>query len=407
MNVNPLRDARYAVRLLLKSPGFTTLAILTLALGIGANTAIFSVFDAVLLRPLPIPHPERVMVIHDQLPSVNLPRTDISATQYLEVSHRTDLFESAAALSVRSFNLVGQGAPQRVVGLRMTASAFPLFGMRPELGRFYTEQEDQTGGPHVVLLSDGLWRSQFAASPAVLGKTLDLNGDHYEVIGVMPPQMNVLYPQANLAVPAAFTPQELSPPRAWSLAWVMLTRLKTGVSVTQAQSGIASTAANLTKGTEGISEFHIEVRPLLEERVGDVRGVLWMLLGAVLLVLVIACVNIANLLLARSGERSREMAIRLAMGAPRVRIIGQLLTESMLLGVAGGALGLVVAWWGIAGLHAFAPKDLLGAGAIDLDWTVLGFTLGVSLLAGALFGLAPALQSARDRSPVSGRRGDV
>ncbi len=392
--MNLLRDARYAVRMLLRSPGFTALAILTLALGIGANTAIFSVFDAVLLRPLPIRDPGRVVVLHDQLPTLNLPRTDLSATQCVLYGERTDLFEIAAALGTQNLNLVGQGAPQRLVAMRVSASFFPLTGLAPELGRTFTAQEDQYGAAHVALLSDSLWRSTFGSSASVLGKDLNLNGASYEVIGVLPPAMQVLYPRANLVLPAAFTPSELSKDRAWSLQWGMLARLKAGVSVPEAQAGMATTAAQLSKNNE-VSQFGIEVRPLIEERAGDIRQPLWMLLGAVVLVLLIACVNIANLLLARAGSRSREIAIRAAMGASRLQVIRQLLTESILLAVMGGALGLVLAYWGIAGLQALAPRNLLRSGAIELNWTVLGFTLGISLLAGALFGLAPALQSSR------------
>jgi putative ABC transport system permease protein len=394
MKASLLRDIGYAIRILRRSPGFAVLAVLTLALGIGANTAIFSVFDAVLLRPLPVRDPQRLVVIHDQLPALNLPRTEISATQYLECSRRTDLFEDTSALTTQSFNLMGQGTPQRLIALRVSASFFPLLGLHAQLGRFFTPEEDHYGGAQVVLLSDSLWRSTFGSNPGVLGKSLQLNGASYNVIGVLPAAMQVLYPHTDIVVPAAFTPAELSQDRAWSLAWTTLARLKSGVNVAQAQAGIATTVAHLAEGAD-LSGFGMEVRPLLDERVGDVREPLWMLLGAVVLVLLIACVNIANLLLARAGTRAREIAIRAAMGASRIRIVLQLLTESVLLAAAGGLLGLLFAEWGIRGLEALAPRDLLRSGAIELNWAVLAFTLGISVLAGALFGLAPALQSTR------------
>jgi len=388
---NFFQDARYALRMLMRAPGFTLVTMLTLALGIGANTAIFSVVNAVLVRPLPVRDPDRVVFLHDSMPKLNLQSTQVSALQFRDYSAHTDLFESTAALTGRNYNFTGGDQPQRLLAERVTSGFLPLLGIQPILGREFTTADDTYGSPRVILLSKALWLRMFGGRNDALGKTIKLDGNDFEIIGVLPASINVLYPKADAWIPAAFAPAELSEDRRATLNYTMLARLRPGVSLAQARAVFAPK----TSATGVVDDFSVEVRPLVEEELGDVRQPLFILLGAVGLVLLIACANIANLLLARSGARSREMAVRAAMGAGRGRIVTQLLTESGLLAAGGGALGLLLAEWGVAALVRVVPASLPNAGAIRLDSTVLGFTLGVSILAGILFGLAPALHASK------------
>ncbi len=412
------KDVRFAARMLAKSPGFTAVAVLTLALGIGANTAIFSVVDAILLRRLPVEAPERLVVIHNQLPKVNLPRTEISALQFRDYAARTDVFESAAAITFPNYNLTGTDQPLRLRGMRTTADLFPLLGVRPLAGRVFTAAEDTYGGPRVVLLSQNVAERMYGSDQGSIGKRLQLDGESYEIIGVLPRTLEVIYPDVELWTPMAFTPRELNEERRWSLTFEMLGRLRRGVSVAAARAGMATMAARMSGSIDSsIGAFGIEVRPFVEEHVGDVRQPLYILFGAVSLVLLIACTNIANLLLARGMARSREMAIRAAMGAARGRIVTQLLTESLLLALFGGALGLLFAEWGCELLIRIAPTNLVRAADIGLEPIILLFTLGVSIVVGVLFGLAPALgathkdlagalkEGGRSSQEASGREG--
>jgi len=390
------QDVRFAARMLAKNPGFTAVAVLTLALGIGANTAIFSVVDAVLLRRLPVDSPDRLVAVHNQLPKVNLPRTEISALQFRDYADRTDVFESAAAITFPNYNLTGTDQPLRLRGMRTTAGLFSVLGVRPVAGRVFTAAEDTYGAQHVVLLSQNASERMYGSDQGSIGKRLQLDGESYEIIGVMPRTLEVIYPDVELWTPMAFTPRELNEERRWSLTFEMLGRLRSGVSLTAGRAAMATMAARMNGSMDSsIGTFGIEVRPFVEEHIGDVRQPLYILLGAVSLVLLIACANIANLMLARGTARSREMAIRAAMGAARGRIVTQLLTESLLLAVLGGALGLLIAEWGCQVLIRMAPADLLRATAIGLNPVVLLFTLAVSIMVGILFGLAPALEAAR------------
>ena len=393
------QDLRYGLRTFAKNPGFAAVIVLTLALGIGANTAMFSVVYGVLLHPLPIRDPSRVVVLHDQLPSVNLPRTAVSPPEFRDYSAHTNIFQSTALLVDKNLNLTGLRQPERVQAMRATASLFPLLGVRPILGRTFTPAEDSYGGPHAVLLSEALWKEMFGGARSAIGKRVQLDGESYEVIGVLPEKLGILYPHIQLWVPMAFSPQAFSEEHEGDLCCMMLARLRSGVTLEQARAVMAVDAAHMRESHPEqaaiLTDFHIEVRPLMNEVVGDVRQPLYLLLGAVLLVLLIACANIANLLLARGSSRSREMAIRAAIGAGRRRIIAQLLTESLLLSFTGGALGLLLASWGVTLLVRFAPASLPHASAIRLDPFVLGFTFIVSMLAGIFFGLAPAMQASK------------
>jgi predicted permease len=388
-----LQDLRFALRMTLKHPGFSLVAILTLSLGIGATTAIFSVVNAVLLRQLPINDPERVVVIHDQLPQLNLPRTEVSALQYLDYSNRPDVFESTAALTQRGLNLTGVNVPQRLQTGRATASLFPLLGINPLVGHLFTAEEDKFGNQHVTLLSYGTWQRLFNADPGVAGRTLQLDGEGYEIIGVIPAGVEELYPNIDIWIPMAFSPRELAEGRRWSLTLTMLARLKPGVGLQQAQAAMSNFTHNMAG--DHPDDFNIEVRLLIEERVSDVRKPLYILLCAVVGVLLISCSNIANLLLARASVRAREMAIRAALGAGRRRIVQQLLTESVVLGITGGALGVLFAAWGMSALTAMAPADLPRISEARLDARALCFTLAVSLASAVVFGLIPALLASK------------
>jgi putative ABC transport system permease protein len=387
------QDLRYGARVLLSKPGFAAIAVLTLALGIAATTAIFSVVDAVLLRPLPIRTPERVVVIHNQLPKLNLPRTQVSASQYVDYTRDGDAFESTAAVTGRSFNLTGIDDPERLSAGRVTATFFSMLGVTPVAGRFFTEEDDRFGNQHVIVLSSRLWKRLFNIDGGVLERTIQLDGESHQIVGVAPADLEQLYPKTDLWVPMAFSPTELSEQRRWSLSYTMLARLKQGMNIGQAQATMSKLAQD--KAGDHPDDFKIEVRSLTDERVSDVRKPLVVLLFAVVAVLLISCANIASLLLARASTRTHEIAVRSALGASRARIVRQLLTEALLLAVIGEALGVFLAWWGTGALIALAPQNLPRLSEVRLNVGVLMVSLAVSLACGVLFGLIPALTASR------------
>ena len=388
-----MQDVQFGIRMLRKNPGFTLVAILTLALGIAATTAIFSVVDAVLLRKLPVDDPARVVVVHNQLPKINLPRTQVSPLQYLDYSRQTDAFAATAAITARNFNLTSGNTPERLQAGRATASFFPLLGVNPVAGRFFTAEEDKFGNQHEVVLSHALWQRLFNADMRVLNSSVQLDGESYQVIGVAPAGLEQLYPSSDLWMPMAFTPRELSEERRGSLTHTMLARLKPGSNIAQAQAIMSGVARNIDP--DPAAGFNIEVRSITDEYVGDVRKPLFILLCAVVCVLLISCANIANLLLARASTRTHEIAMRVALGAKRSRIIRQLLTESVLLSLLGGALGVLLALWSMSALLALAPADLPRLNEVRLDLRVLVFSLAVSLVCGLIFGLVPAFAASK------------
>jgi predicted permease len=394
------QDLRYGFRTLARKPGFTIVAIIALALGIGANTAIFSVINSILLRPLAYKDPERLVTINHDYPKINL-RASVSAIGYTHYRDNAKSFESVAATTGGSFNLTGGGDPEQLNGSPVTHNFFSALGAEPRLGRLFLPEEDQPGKNKVVVLSHGFWQRRFGGDPGIVNKNITLNDESYTVVGVMPPSFQFgreIGQVVDLWTPIAFTQEQLSYNRLTFENLFVFARLKPGVNVQQAQAELDAIAANLRReympGADR-SNWGLVTQSLSELVVGEIRRALWILMGIVGLVLLIACANVANLLLARAADRQKEMAIRTALGAGRWRVIRQLLTESALLALMGGALGLSLAWFGVNALVEVNQVQIPRANEIGLDWRVLAFTLGVSLLTGIIFGLVPALQASK------------
>lgn len=385
------QDLRYGLRMLVKNPGFTAVAVIALALGIGANTAIFSVVNTVLLRPLPYKDPERLVMVFEDSSKHGFPRDTPTAANYIDWRDQNQVFESIAAIAGGSFNLTGVGDPERIVGYRVSASLFPLLGVSPQLGRWFTPDEDQAGANRVVIMSHRLWQRRFGGDPSIIGKPLTLNGRSVTLVGIMPADFQFHTQEDELWVPIAFSKEEGQNRSSHFLD--VMARLKPGVTLSQAQAEMSTIAARLQQQyPDTNTDVGSEVVRLHEHVVGDIRPSLLILLGAVGLVLLIACVNVANLLLARAAIRQREIALRVALGASRWRLIRQFLTESVLLGMLGGVIGLLLALAGLKLLTAIIPPNIPQIKNISIDPRVLGFTILVSLLTGVIFGLAPAIQ---------------
>lgn len=389
---NVWQDLRYAFRLLAKSPGFTVLAVITLGLGIGANTAIFTVVNAVLLRPLEFRDPSRLVIAAEKS---NFPTISTSYQNYVDWRDQSHSFESLEATRGATITLTGDGEPERLNVRMATAPIFPLLGVNAVLGRTFLAEEDRAGGAPVVLLSHGLWQRRFGSSRGVIGKAVTLDSQPYTVVGVLPSGFELLQP-ADVFLP--FTPWAKSLPddRNWHPGIIVIGRLKEGVSREQARTEMVAITKRLEEQyplyNTGTSA---DVVGLQEQLVKNVRPALLLLLGAVAAVLLIACVNIANLLLARAASRGREVAIRTSLGASRWRVTRQLLTESILLSLGGGIFGLLLANAALGPLLKLSATTLPAVFTVGLDRWVLVFTLGVSLLTGLLFGIVPALRTAK------------
>jgi putative ABC transport system permease protein len=380
------QDLHYGARMLVKQPGFTFIAILTLALGIGANTAIFSVVNAVLLRPLPFQEPERVVMVWNKgAAAAGGDRTPLAVADLFDWRAQSHAFDGIAAFQYDSFTLTGVETPESVPGARVTANFFAVLGVPPALGRTFLPDEDRQGAARVVLLSDGFWRSRFGADPQAVGRTINFNGNSYTVIGVMPPALNFPFREAAMWA----TRQMRAPARRGPYFFTGVARLKPGVTLQQAA---ADTRA--MKSSFGGEAINFNLLPVNDFVVGDVRPALVALLVAVTLVLLIAAVNVANLTLVRAAARVNEISIRTALGARRGRIIRQLLAESLLMAVIGGALGGLGAYVGIDLLVKLAPADIPRLEQIGIDGRVLGWTALLTLLTGVVCGLTPAWQSA-------------
>ncbi len=387
------QDVRYALRMLAKNPGFTLIAVLTLALGIGANTAIFSVVNAVLLRPLPFENPSRLVWAWGKLPLYD--RAAVCPPDFQDYRVQNDVFEHWGAVGYGSllFNLAGNGKPEQVKGALVTSGFFETLGAKPLLGRLLLPSDEQEMDPRVAILSHHLWQRKFGSDPGVIGKTLQLDGASRTVVGVLPADLP-LFSDADLWIPAPFENPGMASRRSHFLRPIGL--LKPGVSLKQAQAEMDTIAARLSKDHPDTNQgWGLRLVSLRTALVGDYGPTLFVLLGSVGLVLLIACANVASLLLARNTARRREIAVRTALGAGRFRLVRQMLTESVLLAFAGGAAGILVANVCIGILKVVGPADLPRLEEVNLSGGVLAFTSGVAIFTGILFGLGPALQASQ------------
>jgi len=385
-----IQDLRYGLRMLAKNPGFTAVAVIALALGIGANTAIFSVVNGVLLQPLPYRDPGRLMRLSESSPDFRT--MSVAYPNFVDWKDQNRSFAGLAAVRWNDYDVSGGGEPEHLSGKMVSADFFRLLGVTPVLGRDFDSRADRLGAAPVVLIGGGWWSRRFASSPAVLGRQLTLNGRSYTIAGVVPASFQI-EGQADVYTLLEQWDDILVRSREMHPGIYVVGRLKPGVTEAQAQSEMAAIAARLAEAYPKSNSKHgINVAPLAGVIVGDVRPTLLVLVGAVGFVLLISCANVANLLLARSTRRQKEMAIRCAIGAGRGRVVRQLLTESVVLALAGGIAGLAIARWGTQAVLATVPGGLPRMENIGVDGWVLGFTLGISLLTGIVFGLAPALQ---------------
>ncbi len=390
------QDVKYGVRMLTKSPGFTVVALLALTLGIGANSAIFSLVNSILLRPLPYPEADRLIFFGEQ--SRQVPNMSISMANFNDFRDKSTVFDGMVAFRGQNYTMTGAGEPERLLGRQVTWQLFPTLKLQPIIGRGFGPEEDKVGAERVVLLSEAFWARRFARDPGVLNKQLVLNGESYTVIGVLPTNgFHATWRTADVFSSLWRLEDTLGGPnnRGNHPGIYAFARMKPGVTFAQAEAELKGIAERLAQEYPSNREQSASVQPLHDAVVGTVRGQLMVLLGAVGFVLLIACANVANLLLARAASRQKEIAVRTALGAGRMRLVRQMLTESVLLSTAGGAIGMFLAWASIRALVSAGPTTIPRLSEIALDGWVLAFTAGISVLTGLIFGLAPALHASK------------
>lgn len=397
-----IQDLRYGVRMLMKNPGLTLVIVLSLAIGIGANTAIFSVANALLLKPLPYPHADRLAILWLRSPGIGIPQDWPSPGQYHDIKTQNRVFEETAIALGTNYTLTGLTQARKVDGIEASSSLLPMLGAKPLLGRTFLPEEDKPGKPDSVVLTYGLWKQAFGGDPHILGRSVTLDGKPRAVVGVLRPDFTlnheVIPTVGGIDKPEIFLPLPMDAKQELNYGpedFNILARLKPGVTMRQAQADIDIIATRLRVEKHRDRTFTISVVPLMEQVVGGTRSSILILLGAVAMVLLIACANVANLLLSRATGRQKEIAVRTALGAGRSRLVLQLLTESVLLGVLGGAAGLILSAWSLYLVRAIHPGNIPRLDEIGMNFPVLAFTFGISILTGIVFGLAPAFRASR------------